>query len=186
MLEVKGGDDESSEALHRLIQERKKGDKEWKSALRVLVTDRYASTIGSLNIETTTTAKLQECFREAGVSAGQMLGKSIRFYLKALEHSGATVSPHLKAQRTRSASRRNANGSTKTRTATKKKTVEKGAGNTREENDPLPSGFERLPIPGISGAYIQFPVDLTKAHCKLFEASVSLLNTVVEVREGGS
>ncbi len=180
---IEGDDDKTTDSFHVLIEARKHGSEKWKAALGEVIRQRYERIVDGVNVGTTTKAKIQECFRNAGVAAGQMTDKSIRFYLKALEESGGTVSPHLKALKGRAA-RRPASGTTRRKAVRRSKPDVPPPGAARGDTpkgSPIPKGFERLPIPGLNDAFIQYPADLTAAHCKLFEAAITLLRTSVEV-----
>ena len=177
---IKGDDDKSTELFHRLIQARKKGKDEWKLSLGEVITSRYEPIIGEVNVETTTKAKIQECFRNGGVTAGQMVDKSIRFYLKVLEESGGTVSPHLKALKGRAA-RRTTGGAPRRKSKSRRPMPLTPPPGLLAKPDRPPDGFDRLPIPVLGGAHIQYPVGLTTAQCTLLEGAVALLRTSVEV-----
>ena len=98
---IEDEDDKTTDLLRGLIEARKTGTDAWKSVLREVITQHYESIVGGTNIETTTKAKIEGCFRDAGVATGQMTTKSIRFYLKAVEQFGGTISPYLKGMRGR-------------------------------------------------------------------------------------
>ena len=187
---MEGDNGKTTESLHRLIQARKEGNDSWKTAFGEVIKTRYAPIVGDVNVGTTTKAKIQECFRDAGVTAGQMVDKSIRFYLKALEQSGSTVSPHLKGMRGRI---RRVSGSTPRRTPGRRPPSPPPplAPPTPPTGDPkadrVPEGFARLPVPGLDGAFIQYPADLRQTHITLLQGGVAYLETSVKVRqeEGG-
>ena len=176
---IEGEDNSTSSLLHDLIETRREGEEAFKAAFGALITERYAAIIADLNIENTTKAKLEKCFRNAGLSQGQMLNKGLRFYLKSLEYSGAAVSPHLKV-RTRTASRRNAKKQAKVRTQ------DPGGQPSPTPTSTVPDGFADQPIHGLNGAFIRFPVAMTVADCKRLEATVNYLKELITVegREG--
>ena len=180
---MEGDDGKTTESLHRLIQARKTGNDAWKTALSEIIERYYAPIVGDVNIGTTTKAKIQECFRDAGVAAGQMADKSIRFYLKALEQSGNTVSPHLKGMRGRI--RRATGGTTRRKPVQGPPPEPLPLPAKPSQADQAPDEFSRLPIPGLDGAFIQYPTDLAKSHLMMFEAGVAYLATSVKVREEG-
>jgi hypothetical protein len=181
---IEGDDGKTTDSFHGLVRARKSGTEEWKAALGQIVKPRYAPIIGDVNIETTTKAKIQKCFGDAGVATGQMMDKSIRFYLKALEQSGGTVSPHLKGMRGRI--RRTTSGTSRRKSSRRPSSAESSdssAPKTSPKADQVPDGFSRLPIPGLDGAFIQYPADLTRGHITLLEGGVAYLATSVKVRE---
>jgi hypothetical protein len=137
----------------------------------------YADIIGDVNIETGTLAELEKAFKAYGVPAGQMLTKSIRFYIKALTDCGAPVSPHITKPRPRTP-----------RTAGKKGSKGVAAGTARVQSNSevtVPKGFDRMPLPGLPDAFIQFPLSLTEGQCDLFDSLVKLLRTFAKGRNGG-
>ena len=154
---------------------------QFKELLLKHITERYKPIIGSVNLESGTLNEVEKAFKEYGVSQGQMLTKTVRFLVKALTDCGVNVSPYiLKTKATRAPAPRN--GVVKTRRP-KHTPTDKFA--NRETGDQLPDGMERLPIPGLAEAYIQYPADLTDAHCDLFTAMIGVLRTYVKGRTGG-
>lgn len=161
--------------LASLVQAKRKGEAEWREALRAVVTLAYAPIVGTVKVDATTPEKLNEAFRAAGVKAGEMLEKSVRFYLKIVQEAGGTVSPLLTARKPRGPR-------TKAKAAPADKPGEKGKADEFRHDPPPPpiaggppSGYERLPIPGRPGAYIQYPVDITERDCALFTAQIETL-----------
>ena len=181
---IEENDDGTTDSFHRLIKARKESQDAWKAALGEIVTTRYESIVSGMNIETTTKTKIEERFRAAGVSPGQMTTKSVRFYLKAAEQSGGTISPHLRGMRgrirrtTRGTPRRKAAGHT-----TPPSQPQQSSPEQFPKADQAPDGFARLPVPGLEGAFIQYPANLTKAHITLLQGGVAYLETSVKVRE---
>ena len=180
---MEGDDGKTTESLHRFIQARKTGNDTWKTALSEIIEASYAPIVGDVNIGTTTRAKITECFRDAGVASGQMMDKSIRFYLKALEQSGSTVSPHFKAMRGRI--RRTTGGTTRRKPVRFPPQEPLPLPAKHSQADQAPDGFSRLPIPGLDGAFIQYPTDLAKGHLFMFEGGIAYLATFVKAREEG-
>ncbi len=149
---------------------------EYEALLFEAVSVNYADVIGNVNIETGTLAELEKAFKAYGVPQGQMLTKTIRFYVKALADCGANVSRHITKPRPRTP-----------RTAIKK--VVKGPVVNPQYQQTVeasvPNGFERMPVPGLSDAFIQFPLNLTEAHCDLFDSVVKVLRTFAKGKSGG-
>ena len=165
---------------YRALVHVSKDIEKFKSALLEIITTRYESITGSVDLKQGTISELEKAFKDAGVSAGQMLTKTIRFYVKALQDCGVAISPHItKARRP--------NGPKKSEIPRRKATpADSSAGEIRRDEAPtMPVGFERLPIPGVLGAFIQYPADLTEANCDLFEAMIGVLRTYVRGRVGG-
>jgi hypothetical protein len=137
---------------------------------------KYDSIVGDLDIEFGTAAELEKAFRDYGVPPGQMLTKTIRFYIKALQEIGVKVSPHITKPKPRAP-----------RNGTKK--IERGTprGTPAQSNTEhaVPKGFDRMPVPGLPDAFIQFPLNLTEAHCDLFDSVAKLLRTFAKGRSGG-
>lgn len=90
-------DDErrATDQYRTLVKSWKTGPEAFHSTLSDLITPRYDSIIGDVDIEHGTITELEKAFRDAGVAPGQMLTKSIRFYVKFLTELGVTVSPHI-------------------------------------------------------------------------------------------
>lgn len=174
-------DDErrATESYRQLVRAYKEGPSEFSGMLTDLVSPRYDSILGDVDTEQGTISELEKAFRDAGVSPGQMLTKTIRFYVKFLTEIGVTVSPHITKARKPASPR--ANG------APRKKTnkPEPPADQRHDETPATRDGFERLPIPGLAGAFVQYPTGLTEANCDLFDAMIGVLRTYVKGRTAG-
>ena len=146
-------------------------------ALLMEVTSKYDPIIGGLDVEFGTAAQLEKAFRDYGVPQGQMLTKTIRFYIKLLQQVGVKVSPHITKPKPRVA-----------RNGTKK--TERGSGGGRfippqpNTEHATPKGFDRMPVPGLPQAYIQFPLDITIEQVDLFGAVVNVLKTFAKGKSG--
>jgi hypothetical protein len=140
----------------------------------------YADIVGDVNIETGTLAELEKAFKAYGVPAGQMLTKTIRFYIKALNDCGVAVSRHITKPRPRTP-----------RAASKKTGEDSGIADVTQHpphtntETSVPKGYERMPVPGLSDAFVQFPLNLTEAHCDLFDSVVRVLRTFAKGRSSG-
>jgi hypothetical protein len=174
-------DDErrATEKYRALVQASKDSEK-FKELFLVILLDKYGPIIGKLNLKHGTIAELEKAFKDYGVGAGQMLTKSIRFFLKAMTEAGVTPGPHMTVSKSRTPS-----------TAAKKNTLERARARSKPQREELhgeevtpPSGFERLPLPGVPNSFIQYPVNLTEAHCQILEGMVGVLRTSVKARTG--
>lgn len=169
-------------AQYRVLVESWNDKEKFKGLLIELLTDKYRGIAGNVNLKTGTSTELEKAFKDYGVTTGQMLTKTIRFYLKALSEAGVQVGPHITAPKPR------------TTAATTKKNIAAGKQRSRtkrHEVNPaesivsqIPAGFERLPIPGMPESFIQYPANLTEAHCQVLEAMVGVLRTSVKTRTG--
>ncbi len=173
-------------ASYRSLVQAVKDREKFNTALLEIVTNKYKPITGSVDVKNGTITELEKAFKDAGVSPGQMLTKTIRFYVKALQEGGIKVSPHITKDG------RKGNGAKKSDTTRKKTKAAKALpampGERRREEAPdvLMKGYERLPIPGLVGAYIQYPAQLTAANCDLFEAMVGVLRAYVRGQSGGN
>jgi hypothetical protein len=176
-LELIENDDDGTvkPALGVLVGAKRKGDPEWRAALRSTVEKAYGSVVGPLKVATATPEKVEEAFKAKKVRGGEMLEKSVRFYLKACEEAGIPISPLLKARKPPTKVPK-----PKEKVAHPKvSTGEVPQDDQPDDKEPLQSGFERLPIPGRPGAYIRYPTDLTETDCKLFEAHLVTLRVLL-------
>ena len=179
-------DDKTTDSFRKLTEARKTGTDAWKSALREVITQRYEPIVGGINTETTTKAKIAECFRAAGVAPGQMTTKSIRFYLKAVEQFGGTISHYLKGMSGRMRSTTGGISRKKAVRSQPRTQAEQPSSSVKiSKGDQAPEGVEVLPIPMLPGAHIQYPVGLTIAQCTMIEGAVTLLRTSVEISTKG-
>jgi hypothetical protein len=175
-------DRRATETYRQLVAAYKSGPTNYKDKL-IEISGRYDSIIGDVDAEHGTISELEKAFRDAGVPPGQMLTKTIRFYVKFLQEIGVSVSPHItKPKRPSPAQKKN--GGEKPRSRQKPTDPAGGDGVVRHQKDAPPSGVERLPIPGLADAYIQYPASITEANCDLFEAMIGVLRTYVKGRSG--
>jgi len=161
--------------FRELIQQ-SKHPKEFKEHLLALILLKYANITGDLDLEGGTLAQVEKAFRDAGVQSGQMLTKSIRFWIKALTEAGVNVSAYIRKPKPRAP-----------RTTQKKieDLVHQQHPHFQEEEISVPKGFERMPVPGVPNAFIQYPMDLTEAQCALLDAVTVMLRTYAKTRAGG-
>src|SRR6267378_454028 len=163
-------------AKYRELVESSKDKAKFKECLLSILVDKYAPIIGKLNLKHGTAAELEKAFRDYGVASAQMLTKTVRFFLKAITEAGVTPSPHMTAPKPRTPSTTpRKNGAGKTHVGGKPR----GQDSPSDAMDELPSGFERLPLPGMPNSFIQYPTNLTEAHCQILEGMVGVLRTSV-------
>jgi hypothetical protein len=156
----------------------------FKDHLKQLLADKYRPIVGNLNLTHGTSAELEKAFKDYGVSVGQMLTKTIRFFLKAAAESGYQLSHYFTTPKPRTPSTTPRKNSTeKERTRTKHYQI--NLGDSLNQSEEMPEGFERLPLPGMPNSFIQYPANLTEAQCQLFEAMVGVLRTSIKARTGG-
>ncbi len=147
----------------------------FKGRLLEVISDKYSPVIGKIDIATGTITDLEKAFKGYGVPSGQMVTKTIRFYLKVLAECGVTVSPYLLKAKPRVP-----------RAATNKadKTRQPGSAQYAPREVMTPKGFDRMPVPGLPNAFIQFPLDLTLEQVDLFGAVVNVLRTFAKGKSG--
>lgn len=178
-------DNTTRQSLSDLVAARKAGDAKWHDALRNLLTKTYGRIASGVNLEKGTLGDIEKAFRESGIE-GSTTGKAVGFYLRGMEEAGVAISPYMKAKRGPGpgGKRKPRNGGAPKVKTSGKPTGGESDSSKVERDDAPPSGFERLPIPGRPGAFIQFPRDLNASDVKLFKAQVAMLEIVLE-GEGG-
>src|ERR1700686_3188387 len=67
----------------------------FKERLLNIVTEKYKPIIGTMNLQQGTIAELERAFKDADVAKGQMLTKTIRFFVKAMTEGGSELSPYI-------------------------------------------------------------------------------------------
>jgi hypothetical protein len=163
-------------AEYRELIQLSKRPKEFKEHLGALIILKYAPIIGDLDLDAGTLSQLEKAFRDAGVQPGQMLTKSVRFLIKALTEAGIKVSAYMTKPKPRVAR------------ASAKKTGGKQARRPPLQGGEIPAGppkgFDRMPVPGLPSAFIQFPLDLTPEQVDLFGAVVNVLRTFAKGKSG--
>jgi hypothetical protein len=166
-----------------LVEARKKGETEYQSLLLTLIKESYKPVLGNFDVEAGTLPDLEKKFRDYGMPQGQMTTKAVRFYVAALKDCGVSVSEFITKKRQRTKRPKDPNAPKKG----KQGKPDSGRVNDplppRDRSDALPSGFDRLPIPGLDGAFIQYPKNLTDGDCTMFEAMTTVLRTYVKSRK---
>ncbi|MEE9494381.1 MAG: DUF5343 domain-containing protein [Gammaproteobacteria bacterium] len=138
-------------------------DGDFNTTLNKLVKSTYSFLFdGSINIENTTSKKVEEKFRSVNVS-GSTLTKCISFFLAASKAADIKVSQHIKAPKIQ----RSASASSK-----KKNIVSKTQNNPLSDQDsvpPLHENMEKITIslPSLGDGYIYFPAGMDEDQSKL-------------------
>lgn len=156
----------------------------FKEEMRRLLEERYSPIIGKLNLQHGTISEMERAFKDYGVAQGQMLTKTIRFLVKALQESGVEVSPHITKPSPKARSTSNRPAAEKKAKAGRQadKPGNHDRGGEGGTGDVAPEGFERMPIPGIPNAFIQYPSGLTEEQCTLFGAAITFLKVYVTAK----
>ena len=129
-----------------LVQAAKEPDK-FKAKLLAILTERYKPITGSVDLAHGTITELEKAFRDAGVTPGQMLTKTVRFYVKALADAGISVSPHiLKAKRTPSAKKNGASERARAKTKRQPRRPEEAVTTTFNGGHPNTVKMVMLPV----------------------------------------
>lgn len=159
------------------------GPEQFQEKFTALLDEKYRPVLDRVDLERGTISELEKAFREEmEVSPGQMMTKTIRFFIKAYTENGFNMmSPHITRAKP------------KARNTTKKppngdKSPKRGPRTQRQDDnqtETTPRGFSRLPIPGMADAFIQYPNDLTEPQCGLLDAAVVLLRAYVKSQKGG-
>ena len=153
------------------------GTDKWTTALADNLPGSYVGIIGDLDLETATQHQLDEKFQTAGVK-GQMLLKSVRFYLAMLTGAGLTFSQHLNARR-KSPTPRQA-GALRRRPGTSSgqelNRVDPKSGKDPEE-EVTPPGMRVYPLyfKGKQAGRIIIPNEFTKDFCKMLELQLKVI-----------
>jgi hypothetical protein len=165
---------------YRKLVELSKDGQKFKEFLHEILIDKYVPIIGKLNLKQGTAAELEKAFKDYGAAQGQMLTKTVRFFLKAITEAGVTPSPHMTAPKPRTPRSPARKNGEKGRTSPKMQRKDFHSDNEQE----FPAGFERLPLPGMPNSFIQYPANLTEGQCQVLEGMVGVLKTSVQARTG--
>lgn len=162
-----------------LVELRKKDEAEYKAQLLKIINTAYAPTpVSKVDITHGTLPQLEKAFKDAGVPQGQMVTKAIRFYVKAIEDCGVQVSKYITEPRPRVRQPKPPKPPKPARDGS----PTNGGGAAIE--DRTPQGFERVSIPGLADAFVQYPTNITDSNCDLFEAIIGVLRTYAKSRKG--
>ena len=172
-------DDRKATPEYRSLVQASQDAQRFNAQLLETLTDKYKPIVGKMDLQHGTITELEAAFKNYGVSQGQMLTKTVRFFVKALQACGVSVSPHItkpKPKTPRILASKNGDKSRANPASSSPASVQ------HPPTPTLPKGFERLPIPGLADAFIQYPANLTEAHCQLFDAMIGVLRTYVKAR----
>jgi hypothetical protein len=176
-------DDNKATPEFRRLVAAVKNPEDWKVEFLALLKSKYDPIISGVNLEHGTIGELEKRFKDYGVSAGQMVTKSIRFLVKALTDAKVPLSPYIikaskpRAPRTAAAAK---NGNGKARRAARQ-----SAAPAMEPQRQIPDGVQRMPVPGVANGFIEYPTELTTGDCDVFAAVVTMLRAYVTARTGG-
>jgi len=156
-----------SESLRRLVKAY--GTESWKETLSEVIFEAYGEIMTEIDLDSATSAQLDERFRTAAGLEGQMLEKAVRFYLAALDESGTTYSPHFKVRKFSGDSARK-----KARPRSSTKTTDPSGETPDEVNTASLPGTAKFsfPIPGKSMATIIVPRELEEEDWDMVDAMV--------------
>tara|TARA_R100000687_G_scaffold82443_1_gene81912 strand:+ start:37 stop:612 length:576 start_codon:yes stop_codon:yes gene_type:complete len=183
-LRLIGADDAVKESLRDLIEAH--GDEEaWKKAVLEILLPAYTDLLGDLDIDTATSAELDERFRNAGAT-GSVLIKASRFFLKLLEEAEMTYSPHFKSAK---AARIPTTSRKKPRRARRPdKQGEDNKGASRDESNKTPEGMIEFPIhfgPSKPTGKIQVPKSMNETDMAMFKAMVAAVEAYAAQQSKG-
>ncbi len=164
-LDLIGDQGKSTPKLSVLVEAY--GTPKWNETLAAFTKETYADSIGTLNIETASRARLDACFKDQPQSTRK---RAVRFYLNCLKEAGVTFSPLFTKRRERSKS----NGaSTKRRPSSSTRDT-----NSRENSDPPDAeGTVRYPLffRGKPEGSLVVPEELSAADCRVIELQLAVL-----------
>jgi hypothetical protein len=158
----------------------------WPGTIKDTLVMAYVPIVNGLDLDEATQHQLDEKFAAVGVN-GQMLLKSVRFYLAMLTAGGMTFSPHLMAKR-----RSSTPGARKKPTKPKSmaSASESDGDSPAEEDDKVDTktkdqnqkGTKRYPLyfKGKPDGSIVVPESLTEADCKVIELQLAVLRAYAE------
>ncbi len=136
-------------------------ESDFSTTLNKLVKSTYSFLFdGSIQIENTTSKKVEEKFRNIGAS-GSTLTKCISFFLAAAKAAGIPVSTHVKAPKIQRKASAKSKDSSKPATSN----LDQGQDNSIPSHEDM----EKLTVslPGMDDGYIYFPSGMTDQQSKL-------------------
>ncbi len=153
-----------------------------KGILEALLRQRYQA-LFELDLETATPLQVSEAIGSYGATGSTRM-RAVRFFFKASEHCGIKLSARLTERGTQaprattppSPRRRPGNGR-------RPRDPDLPDANGTSQQDVTPPGFQRIDIPLMPGAFIQVPLNLTEAHCAVFEGIVASLRTAAKLNQ---
>lgn len=172
----------TNQSLHDIVKAY--GSDQWADALGKIINEAYYLIVEDLDIASGTANDLRNDFRKRGNIEGQLLVKSIRFYLKAMEEAKWEISPHFKAPSLPAVNK--FKRKKKRQAGLSKPTASDSADDqsiTDSEIREQMSGMIRLPVGKNRTVFL--PSDLDDADCDAIEASMPLLRTIAKLSKGG-
>ncbi len=173
-------DGRKATAEYRTLVQASKDAAKFKGVLLELFDTKYKPIIGAFDLQAGSITELEKLFREYGVSQGQMLTKTVRFFVKAMTESGVKLSMHITKPKAKAPRIFNVNGAAKKREKAAARTVPE---ETSQASN-VPPGLERMPVPGVPSGFIQYPADLTVVHVEMLSAAVTMLRAYATARTG--
>ena len=177
----------TQEGLRKLVKAH--GTAEWKKVVHDCVLPAYAKIVLDTPIENATPGQLEKRFRELGKVDGQMLQKSMRFYLHALKESGVKYSDHLAMRQQRMTGRKAAASRKKQKredqsaaTNGVSAAVENGGEPRGQKESECPAGLieQRLFFRGKPTGLIRVPADLSEDDCRVVALTLEVLKAYAE------
>lgn len=178
-LNLVDGAGTTSSSLRKLVAAYE--TEEWAEEVGTSVCDAFDEIIRGLDLSEATQAQLDERFKAAGVQ-GQMLSKSIRFYLSAVRAAGWAFSPHLLAKR-KSAGSGKRKATTRSKSGNGAAHSDDGDGKARHATIRAPEGTKSYPLyfKGKPDGAIIVPADLGPGDCKVIELQLAVLRAYAGV-----
>ena len=166
------------------------GTDQWQGTVKEYVVPAYNSIIGDLPVERATSPQLEAAFKSHGVSAGQMLEKSVRFYLHALKSAKIKYSNYwsIRAEGTGNSKTRKRAPADRTNKATEEKTKNGGDDPKNDVRHKARTDLIEFPLhfgdkaTGIIGV----PPDMDKDDLALFDATVAVVKAYCARNKSGS
>jgi hypothetical protein len=161
------------------------GADKFREKLSELLDEKYRAILNRVDLERGTISELEKAFREEmSVSAGQMMTKTVRFFVKAYTDGAGfgNLSSYITKPKPKTARASTPkNGAKKTRTGGAKDAQTSSQAPKSQE---VPSGFHRTAIPGVPEGFIQYPAELSVADCDMFDAVMTMLRAYATARAG--
>ena len=173
--------DEHGAPRPRLMQIVQASPDDRKPLYRQLIEAEY-SFLDGIELRGATQRQLARAFESTGAT-GDTVRKCLAFFIGLAKAADLQLSPLIQkaGRRPKGGNGNKSKARGKTTVAAPKPPSPPGVDNA--SNGGIPHGFERMHIPGLRGSHIQFPSDLTEAHCDLFAGAIEFLRTTVQVRK---
>ena len=98
---LRGDDNTVQESYRALVEAKKQGESEYKTALQSIMEAAYEPITKGIDLQRGTLSQVEKVFKDAGVPTGQMLLKTVRFYVKTLGDCGCDrLASHHEATQT--------------------------------------------------------------------------------------